>query len=301
MSDTISSSGIPLLTANNYADWSLKVSAAVMKKANIKVMLGTEPMPTLLADSSNAKQVREWQMDASVAAGYILESISPEARIHVTNEHDGPLMWSQLKGAYSRTSSASRIMHLDKLMAGVQGPDESISALIARLSECWTAFVNSQGTGFTLNELNEELFCWTLIHQLNATKYQDLHLTLIKDKALTKNSAISMATTIESGLIAVQPSDTAFYARSPGPSLASGVLPKVALIKPRPTHLTSALDSMPVLSISSPTSILLPSPSPSNLPMLSLKSLQAKQVHPTPSLPTQLTIFGSQTQVQRQI
>jgi hypothetical protein len=54
------------------------------EKANVAVMLGTEPMPTLLSDLSNAKQVREWQMDASTAAGFILESISTEARIHCT-------------------------------------------------------------------------------------------------------------------------------------------------------------------------------------------------------------------------
>jgi hypothetical protein len=62
MSETTSSSGIPLLTTTNYAEWSLKLSAAVMKKANIEVMLGTSPMPTLLPDLSNAKQVCEWQM-----------------------------------------------------------------------------------------------------------------------------------------------------------------------------------------------------------------------------------------------
>jgi hypothetical protein len=150
----------------------------------------------LEANFSNAKIVCDWQMDAGTAAGYILDSISPEAHIHCTDQTNGPLMWSQLKSIYSKTSSGSRIMHLEKLMAGEQGPEESISALIARLSERWTAFVNSQGTGFTLNELNEELFCWTLIRQLDSTKYQDLRLTLIKDKALTKNSAISMATTI---------------------------------------------------------------------------------------------------------
>jgi len=110
MSDTTSSSGIPILTATNYAEWSLKLSAAVMKKANIELMLGTSPpMPTLAPDLSNAKHVREWQMDDSTAAGFILESISPEACI--------PLMWSQLKSAYSKTTSASHIMHLDKLMA----------------------------------------------------------------------------------------------------------------------------------------------------------------------------------------
>jgi hypothetical protein len=225
MSDTLSPSGIPLLTATNYADWSLKLSAAVMKKANIAVMLGTEPMPTLAADSSNAKEVCQWQMDGSIAAGFILESISLEARIHCTDQTNGPLMWTQLKSAYSKTTSAARITHLETLMSGEQGPDESISALIARLSERWMAFVNSQGTGFTLNELNEELFCWTLIRQLDSTKYQDLRLTLIKDKALTKNSAISMATTIESGLLAVQPSDTAFSARTPGPSIAPASVP----------------------------------------------------------------------------
>jgi hypothetical protein len=96
----------------------------------------------------------------------------------------------------------------------------SYQIVLCNISDNWIAFVNSQGTGFTLNELNEELFCWTLIRQLDSQKYQDLRLTLIKDKALTKNSAISMATTIESGLLAVQPSDTAFYARSPGPSTA---------------------------------------------------------------------------------
>jgi hypothetical protein len=61
------------------------------------------------------------------------------------------------------TTSVFHIMHLEKLMTGEQDPDELISALIAHLSERWSAFVNSQGTGFTLNNLNEELFCWTLI------------------------------------------------------------------------------------------------------------------------------------------
>jgi hypothetical protein len=46
MSDTHTPSDIPTLTAANYA--------AVMKKANIAVMLGTEPLPTLLSDLSNA-------------------------------------------------------------------------------------------------------------------------------------------------------------------------------------------------------------------------------------------------------
>ncbi|KIM20097.1 hypothetical protein M408DRAFT_30657 [Serendipita vermifera MAFF 305830] len=164
MDNNIFSQEIPTLQANNYAEWSMKLSAAVMKKANINVMLGTVSMPQLEADLSNAQQL------------------------------DGPLMWSQLKAVYSRTTSASRITRLEKLMEG------------------------QQGTGFTLNELNEELFCWTLIHQLDPTKYQDLRFSLIKDKALTKNSAISMVTTIESGLLAVtSPFDLAFNARS-GPS-----------------------------------------------------------------------------------
>lgn len=218
MDNNTSPNGIPILKADNYAEWSIKLSAAVMKKANINIMLGTLPMPQLDATLSNAQEVLDWQKHAGIAAGYILESISQEARIHCTNLLDGPLMWSQLKAVYSRTTSASRITRLEKLMEGQQGPDESISALIARLSERWQAFVESQGTGFTLNELNEELFCWTLIRQLDPTKYQDLRFSLIKDKALTKNSAISMATTIESGLLAVtSPFDLAFNARS-GPS-----------------------------------------------------------------------------------
>ena len=35
---------------------------------------------------------------------------------------------------------------------------------------------------------------------------------------MTKNSTIHLAATIEAGLLAIQPSDTAFHARSPGPS-----------------------------------------------------------------------------------
>ena len=59
MANSLFPSGLPLLTYGNYADWAVKVQAAVMKKANVKVMLGEETMPTLAADLSNASDVRD--------------------------------------------------------------------------------------------------------------------------------------------------------------------------------------------------------------------------------------------------
>jgi hypothetical protein len=46
-------------------------------------MLGTEPMPTLLACLMLSKSVTPVLL-------LFTSSISPEAHIHVTNEHDGP-------------------------------------------------------------------------------------------------------------------------------------------------------------------------------------------------------------------
>ncbi|KIM29214.1 hypothetical protein M408DRAFT_23022, partial [Serendipita vermifera MAFF 305830] len=91
--DNNTSSREILLQADNYVEWFIKLSAAVMKKANINVMLGTVSMPQVEADLSNAQQVYGRRMLALLLA----RSISPEARVYVTNQHDGPLMWSQLK------------------------------------------------------------------------------------------------------------------------------------------------------------------------------------------------------------
>ena len=63
-----------------------------MKKADIKVMLGTEFMPTLAADLSNADAVKAWQRDSQIAAGYILETLTLEAHIHITDHQNGPLV-----------------------------------------------------------------------------------------------------------------------------------------------------------------------------------------------------------------
>jgi hypothetical protein len=53
-----------------------------------------------------------------------------------------------------------------------------MSLLIARISENWMAFVNSQGTGFTLNEFNEELFAGLSFINLTlkSTLYFSVHL-----------------------------------------------------------------------------------------------------------------------------
>ena len=231
MSNDLSASGLPFLSHDNYADWAIKVTAAVMKKADVKIMLGTELMPTLAADLSNADDIKAWQRGSQVAAGYILETLTPEARIHITNHQNGPLMWSQFKAAFSHTNSASRITHLDALLTGQQAPDESISSLVARLSEHWQSFVNAQSQGFTLNDLNEELFCWSLIRQLDPQRFMDLRLSLIKQQNLTKSSAISLATSIESGLLAIGQPDSALYARSPSTS-ASASAPAPSVITP---------------------------------------------------------------------
>ncbi|KIM28666.1 hypothetical protein M408DRAFT_23703 [Serendipita vermifera MAFF 305830] len=148
-----------------------KLSAAVMKKANINVMLGTVSMPQLDADLSNAQQVHDWQRNASIAVGYILGSSAQKL------EFMSPTSLMVLScGANPRQSTLA----LPQLLAS-QG-----------LRSSWKA------------------------SRLDPTK--DLHFSLIKDKALTKNSAISMATTVESGLLAVtSPFDLAFNARS-GPS-----------------------------------------------------------------------------------
>jgi len=147
--------------------------------------------------------------------------------IHVTDHQNGPLMWSQLKAAFSHTNSAACITHLEALLTGQQGSDESISSLIAHLSEHWQSFVNAQPTGFNLNTLNEELFCWSLIRQLDPLRYADLQLSLIKEKDLTKSSAVSLATNVESGLLSVSLPDSAFNAHSPGPpaSATSAIIP----------------------------------------------------------------------------
>ena len=289
MSNLLSPSGLPLLTHDNYADWAIKVSAAVMKKADVKVMLGEEVMPTLAADLSNADAVRSWQRDSQVA-GYIFETLTPEAHIHVTDHQNGPLMWSQLKAAISHTNSASQITHLEALLMGQQATDQSISSLIAHLSECWQSFVNAQPVGFTLNELNEELFCWGLICQLDPQRYADLRLSLIKKKrtspslqlyplppALNQASLQSASQTLPFMPTLLLPLPLLLH---PLPSLlASGAFPRVALRLPKLTLWSIALAWR---STSKTRASLNQSLLPRLLPILLLLSLQVRQVHPGP-------------------
>jgi hypothetical protein len=209
-----SSDTIPMLDHDNYHDWSVKVIATVMKKANVNVMLGDVLQPTLAQDNANADEVRQWQRDDQTSAGIILLSLSPEARIHCTNIHSGSVMWTQLKQAYHKTTSASRMQHLTPLLFGTQAPDESVSALLARLSEYYNAFVASQPSGFEIAELNEEIFCWAVIRQLDPTRFDTLRNTLVQEQKMTKSRIITLATVHESGAKVISSSDSALAARS---------------------------------------------------------------------------------------
>ncbi|KAG8840971.1 hypothetical protein FRB91_005479 [Serendipita sp. 411] len=93
-------------------------------------------------------------------------------------------MWKQLKAAYELTTSAGRFNALEALILTKQ-EGQSLSELLGTVSLRIDEFLTAQPTGYDLNKLMEELFCWTVVRSLDPIQHADLHISLVKDPSIT--------------------------------------------------------------------------------------------------------------------
>lgn len=215
MSDSYST--IPTLDSTNYKQWSDAILAVVLRKGDVSVLNGTTPKP---ADDQK-DELKHWLTNSQIAAGYILGSLSQEARVYITDILDGPKMWKELKDAYDQQTSAIRFNYLEALLSTTQAPGESLSSIMARVNSRWNDFIAAQSNGYDINKLNEELFCLALIRALDPAQHDALKHSLIKEETLTKSIAVTQIKAVENGLFSSKPSDSALIASNLKPSSTS--------------------------------------------------------------------------------
>ena len=212
MSD--SSPSIPILVGTNYKQWSDAILAVVLRKGDAGVLTGTVPQPVLDPSQSNRVEVEQWKTHSQTAAGYILGSLSEEAKVYITDRMNGALMWKELKEAYDQKTSSIRFNTLQSLLSTTQQPGESLSSFMARVNSKWNDFTASQSTGLTLDTLNQELFCLALIRGLDPVEHDSLRHSLVKETAITKAKAVEQVKAVENGLFASKSPDSALVANS---------------------------------------------------------------------------------------
>jgi len=212
MADSFSS--IPTLVGSNYKQWSDAILAVILRKSDVGVLLGTVPQPQLDTSQSNKVEVEQWKSHAQTAAGYILGSLSEEAKVYITDRINGPQMWKELKDAYDQQTSSIRFNTLQSLLSTNQQPGESLSSFMARVNSKWNDFIAAQSSGLTIDTLNQEVFCLALIRGLDPAEHDSLRHSLIKETSITKAKAVEQIKAVENGLFTSKPSDSALMATS---------------------------------------------------------------------------------------
>ena len=136
-------------------------------------MDGSTPRPTI-ADltkptSLEHKELSEWKRKAGKASGEIWLSIEDNQKVHVKSIKSDPVtMWSKLEAVHLQKRPGTRFNAYDALFSIQKADDENLPALMARADKAMQDIRALRPPNFTLDMLDKELQCMTLIRALPA-------------------------------------------------------------------------------------------------------------------------------------
>ena len=124
---------------------------------------GEEPMP----DKSRPSELLDWKMRAQKAAGALFLAVEHEQRVHLGGIETDPIkIWSKLETVHLNKRPGTRFNAYDDLFSIRKQPEESLQSLMNRVDEAMRKIVNLRPKNFTLEKLDEELTCMSLIRSL---------------------------------------------------------------------------------------------------------------------------------------
>jgi hypothetical protein len=87
-------------------------------------------------------------------------------------ESDPVAMWTKLESHHRKQRPAARFMAYDQLFSIRKREEESLSSLMVRVDDAMRTIQNLRSSGFTLENLEEELLCMAMIRALPIPEYQ---------------------------------------------------------------------------------------------------------------------------------
>jgi hypothetical protein len=188
---------IEKLGPSNYTDWAADMLAWLGTQQLKRLVLGTQPRPSPATTSAEQTAIDTWDDRAEKAAGWIIMMITPEQKVHIKGLEDDPVgMWKKLKDVHIVKQAGARFNSYDSFFGIRKQEDESLVSLTARIDGAMQKIQSLRPDNFTLANLDDELFCMTMIRSL-PEEYNTLVTSLLLKGSLSKDTIIEAFQTEE--------------------------------------------------------------------------------------------------------
>ena len=150
------------LIGTNYTTWSEEMKALLRSKGLWRLVDGKDIRPTSAGADQDA-----WDIKQDKAAGEIMLNIAPDQRIHIREHQDDPnAAWDALKALYVQQKAGTRFVAYDEFFSIRKRPDETLTALIARVEQAMARIQELRPSTFDIKTLDAELACMSMIRAL---------------------------------------------------------------------------------------------------------------------------------------
>ena len=175
----------PQLTTSNYNDWSIEMMH-FLNRHGVGVIiteLWTAPDPPTeggKASSEDRKELLQFRIAQSKAAGFIYAAVPADQRVHLhgVSSDDAIGMWNKLKDTYVKQNSTTRFIALDSLLKVQQKERESLGDLAARTTRLHTEVKQLLPDDYTLEKLLDDLEVNALLNGMSCDKTKSFGLKL---------------------------------------------------------------------------------------------------------------------------
>ena len=223
----------PALTDSNWGQWADNMEAYLSTKELWEYVDGTNPKP-IPKDLTNPtavekKEFLDWNQKAAKACGEIWLAIEDSQKVHVKEVKSDPAeIWKRLEGVHLQKKPGTRFNAYDALFNIRKDENESLPTLMARADKAMQDIKALRPSGFTLDNLDKELLCMTLIRALPAEfnnfassllLLDSLDLDKLKSAFQNEESqrlARNVTSTSSLALQAMQTTKTCFFCGRPG-------------------------------------------------------------------------------------
>jgi hypothetical protein len=181
------SSSIPSfdkLNSNNFNSWSGDMEAWYRAQALWRIVSGASKSPTLSAPIKEGEEEKldAWQIKADKAAGIMYLMVEPMQRVHFRGiKDDAVKMWGALEAVHMQKRPGTRFNAYDDLFSIRKRDEEDLQSLINRVDDSIHRIRDLRSTGFTLDQLDDELASMTLIRALPDDYNAFVSSLLLKD------------------------------------------------------------------------------------------------------------------------
>ena len=161
----------PALNSSNWGQWSDNMEAYLATKELWEYVDGSTPRPTFAnataPTAGESKELSEWKRKAARASGEIWLAIEDSQKVYIKElKGDPALMWKKLEDVHLQKRPGTRFNAYDALFSIRKNETENLSALMARADKALQDIKALRPSNFTLDMLDKELLCMTLIRAL---------------------------------------------------------------------------------------------------------------------------------------